>query len=73
MSEVTVLALLALLVVSSGDSRNSQEGVVGVSVPDQQLLVRRDRLRRKLTSVTARDPCSLIVSQQRATHTVLVD
>lgn len=72
MSEVTVLALLALLLVSSGDSRNSQEGVVGVSVPDQQLLVRRDRLRRKLTSVTAIEtPCSLIVSQQRATHTVL--
>lgn len=40
----TALVLLALLVLSSGDSRDSQEGVVGVSVPDQQLLVWRDGL-----------------------------
>lgn len=44
---ITALGLLALFVLSSRNSRNSQECVVRVSVPDEQLLVGRDGLRRE--------------------------
>lgn len=41
----TALAFLVLLFISR-NSRYSQEGVVGVSVPDEQLLIRWDRLEK---------------------------
>lgn len=44
---ITALGLLALFVLSSRNSRDSQECVVRVSVPDEQLLVGRDGLRRE--------------------------
>lgn len=67
--EVTVLTLLGLLLVSSGDSRNSQEGVVGVSVPDQQLLVRRDRLRRTNAGRSDSKARAVWFSASRGRHT----
>jgi len=58
----TRFGLLALLLVSSGDPRDPQERVVGVPVPDQQLLVRRDGLRGDQNESVPS------LSQQRATH-----
>ena len=42
---LTSLALLAVLLLSPGDSRYSQEGVLGVTVPHQKLLVWRNGLK----------------------------